>query len=382
MKVAVIGAGFAGVSAAFAARRCGAEVTLVQQGAGASSLYSGGVDGPRLEATQDHGLGELAAALGLRLDARTVIATREGVVRAASGRDGSLLDLAPLAGKRVAVVDVARDDWDGPLLARAFAASAWARATRTRFDLVPLELLEKGHQRRVSPFDFAAGFERAERPAWLAQLLKAHAGPDAWLFGPWLGVRRDLAVELASGAGVPVGEVTSPPGGVAGARFERRRDALLASLQVHVLGARAVRVSFSPDSPDAGVAVLLAGGSELRADALVLACGGFVSGAIGLSGALSGAEPAGFQLEIAGLPPLLAGGGATQPVSSLFGVDLAARGLSSLESVGLPTAASGVLSGASRVFACGDVTGPQPPSVGHALVSGLRAGRAAASVRL
>lgn len=373
MKVVVLGAGFAGVSAAFAARRAGAEVTVVHDVAGASSLYSGVSDAAAPAANLAESLAELAAALGLELDNRTVVATREGIVRPASGRDASLLDLAPLAGKRVAVVDVARDDWDAPLLVRSFAASAWAQSTGTRFELVPLELLEKGHQRRVAPFDFAAGFERAERVGWLTQLLKAHAGPDAWLFGPWLGVRRDLALELSASVGVRVGEVTSPPGGVAGARFERRRDALLAALEARVVAARATHVAAA-----AHVTVQLEAGPELVADALVVACGGVVSGAITLVGALSGSEPSGFQLEIEGLPRLMVAGDVVRPVSSLFGVDLAARGLPLLERVGLQASATGAVRAMPRVWACGDVTAPDPPSVGHALVSGLIAGTAAA----
>lgn len=377
MKLLVVGAGFSGISAALAARRAGASVKLVHGAAGASGLYAGGVDGPALpeQGARAEQLRELAVALGLRLHARTVLATREGVVRAAAGADAALLDLAPLAGKRIALVDVPRDDWDAPLLLRSFAESDWARSTGTRFELVALDLLEKSSQRRVSPFDFATSFERAERPAWLAAVLKDRAGPDAWLFGPWLGVKRDLARELTLAVGVPVGEVTSPPGGVAGARFEARRDALLHALEVEVVVGRAIGLRSSP----ASVALSLEGGSELTADALVLAAGGFVSGALRLSGALSGAEPAGFELSLAGLPPVQAQGEPVRPVSSLFGVDLAARGRQLLERVGLAASARGEVLGASRVFAAGDLLAPEPPSVGHALTSGLEAGTVAAN---
>lgn len=376
MKVVVVGAGFAGLAAALAARRAGAEVSVVQQGAGASALYAGVVDGS-LEPTdeaQRANLTELGRALGLRLHAKSLVATREGVVRAATGADRALLDLTLLAGRRIGVVDVPRDDWDGRLLVRSFATSAWARQTGTRFELVPLELLEKGHQRRVSAYDFAASFERPERPGWLIELLKAHKGPDAWLFGPWLGVTQDLSSQLSSAVGVPVGEVTSPPGGAAGARFELRREQLLRGLEVEVLVERAQRVS----AGEAKVVVSLGAGVELEADAVVLACGGFVSGALELTGSLSGAEQTGFELAIQGLPAVEVRGERGHPVSSLFGVDLAARGRALLERVGLRVDASGHVSGLSRVFAAGDVTAPETPSVGHALRSGLTAGAAAA----
>jgi anaerobic glycerol-3-phosphate dehydrogenase len=376
LKVLVLGAGFAGVSAAFGARRAGAQVSVVHAGPGASALYAGVVDGAAEpgDAARAQLLKELAPALGLRLSAPSMVATREGVVRSAAGADSALLDLAPLAGKRVALVDVPRDDWDGPLLVRSLADSPWARSTATRFELVPLELLEKNSQRRVSPFDFATSFERAERPAWLNALLKSHAGPDAWLFGPWLGVKRDLARELSASVGVPVGEVTSPPGGVAGARFEARRDALLTALEVEVVIGRATSVRQS----EASVALALQDGRELAADVLVLASGGFVSGAVRLGGALSGAEPASFDLSLSGLPALRVRGDYGRSVSSLFGVDLGVRGRRLLEQVGLAVSPQGAVVGASRVFAAGDLLAPAPPSVGHALVSGLRAGAAAA----
>jgi hypothetical protein len=297
------------------------------------------------------------------------------VVRSAQGSDSAVLDLTPLAGKLVGVVDVPRDDWDGPLLTRAYRESDWARSTATRFELVPLELLEKSHQRRVSSFDFALSFERAERPAWLNEVLKAHAGPDAWLFGPWLGVKRPLASELTQSVGVPVGEVTSPLGGVAGARFEDRRDSLLTSLGVEVVQARAVEAR----PADTGVTLRLEDGRELSADVLVVAAGGFVSGALELSGALSGAVPAGFQLALQGLAPVQLRGEPARPISSLHGVDLAAHGRRLLERVGLAVSAEGRTLGAARVFAAGDVLGAPPPSVGQALTSGLRAGSSAAS---
>lgn len=377
MKVLVIGGGFAGVAAAFAARRAGASVTLISHGSGASALYAGAIDGElSLEAAGPRSsLHELGRALGLRFHDRMRLATREGVIRPALGADSALLDLTPLAGKRVALVDVARDDWDAPLLVRSFATSAWARQTETRFELAPLELLEKSHQRRTSSFDFAASFERAERPAWLAEVLKAHAGPDAWLFGPWLGLRRPLAAELSASVGVPVGEVTSPPGGVAGARFEARRDALLAAWGLEAVSEPAARVA----ARGTAVSVTLVSGAELLGDTLVVASGGFVSGALELRGALSGAEPAGFELAIDGLPAVQVRGELGCPVSSLFGVDLASRGRRLLERVGLAVTAEGAVVGAPRVFAAGDVIAPGRPSAAHALVSGLLAGTAAAS---
>ena len=44
MRVAVVGGGIAGLSAAWAARRAGADVTVLFDRPGASSLYSGALD--------------------------------------------------------------------------------------------------------------------------------------------------------------------------------------------------------------------------------------------------------------------------------------------------------------------------------------------------
>jgi anaerobic glycerol-3-phosphate dehydrogenase len=322
-------------------------------------------------------LAELTAALGLDVQGERVVATREGVLRRVTGADQSLLNLAPLAGKRVGVVDVPRDDWDAPLLTRSYAESRWARETGTRFELVPLDLLEKGAQRRVSVHDFAAGFERAERPGWLIEVLKANAGPDGWLFGPWLGIKRQLARELTKAVGVPVGEVTSPPGGAAGARFEVRRDALLEKLGVPAVRSQVLSVA----AHGSGLSLRLAEDPPVNADALVLATGGVAAGGIELSGALSGAEPAGFQLAIGGVGLVVLRREPAGAVSSLFGVDLGARGLGLLERVGLPVDGDGRVSGSDRTFAAGDLLAPEPPSVASALVSGLAAGTRAAIAR-
>ena len=68
---------------------------------------------------------EFSAALGVWDLVPTLrrVATLEGNVRPARGSDRALLDLERCAGKRVAVVDLERDDWDAPLLAKSFAAS-------------------------------------------------------------------------------------------------------------------------------------------------------------------------------------------------------------------------------------------------------------------
>jgi hypothetical protein len=130
-----------------------------------------------------------------------------------------------------------------------------------------------------------------------------------------------------------------------------------------------------------GVSLRFVEGTPVQADALVLATGGVASGGVELSGALSGAEPAGFRLAIGGVGPVVVRREPARPISSLFGVDLEARGLGLLEAVGLALEKDGRVSGSDCTYAAGDLLAPEPPSVAHALVSGLGAGLRAAIAR-
>jgi hypothetical protein len=160
-------------------------------------------------------------------------------VRPALGADDALLELAPLAGRHIAVAEADRDDWDAPLLARTLAASAWAARTKTRFSAVPVRLLRTGHERRIAPYDLAALHDEPSRRAALAEALRAaSAGVDAWLLGPWLGLEPSTVRELRALCPLPLGESTSLMGGAAGARFELSRDRLFAERRRAPSGAR------------------------------------------------------------------------------------------------------------------------------------------------
>ncbi|MFO7180812.1 MAG: FAD-binding protein, partial [Pseudomonadota bacterium] len=230
-SVLVVGAGFAGVAAAWAARQAGARVQVVSAGAGASELYSGLADGAPNAKAQ-----EIASALGLAVHAAPrAVATREGFVRLVLGRDRAVLDLEALSGRTIAVVDLSRDDFDAGLLAKSLEASAWARSTRTRFVAVPVEALESGPERRFPPFDFARVLENPERVRKLARLLaSASAHADGFLLGPWLGIERPVAEELTRLLARPVGETASGPEGAAGARFAVRRRELFGRLEIEL----------------------------------------------------------------------------------------------------------------------------------------------------
>lgn len=389
--VVVIGAGIAGTAAAWAAAKQGARVSVVHDRAGASALYSGALDELEWErASSQHvdtngELGEFAAALGVwQLGSRT-LATREGVLRPALGSDSALLDLTPFAGRRIAVADLERDDWDAPLLARSFSAAHWARSTGTEFAATPVNALRSGHERRIAPYDFAALFDDPTRRLTLAEAIAA-ARPvaNAWLFGPWLGLAPGTAAEIGRLAGVPVGETTSGTGAAAGARFELARDALLAKAGVSV---RRTRVSELSET-SGGFLVETQDDAEpsrrvppIEAKAVVIAVGGVAAGGILLTWEPERAQRSfalGFRAPVA----LALDGEVLAGAGSLYGLSLEARGLGALERVGIALEVRGnalAMGGAPKgLHAAGDIVAGRPRTALEAARSGLSAGAQAA----
>lgn len=368
LPVAVVGAGFAGLAAAWAAARAGRDVVLLDASAGASALYSGIVDGavPAAEAL------ELARLLALDVgSAPRRVATHEGNVRAAAGRDRALLDLEPLAGRRIALLDLGRDDWDAELLARAFSASPWSRRTRTEFVSMRVDALREGVERRIASYDLALRLDDSARVESLAEQMRASAtDAAAWLAPPLLGVRSDVASELGRKLGRPVGETSSTSGGVAGARFELRRDRLVAECGIQALRARVAQVRAE------GAALRVELGAEgFLARSVVLAVGGVAAGGIVL--ASEHGERLSFELSLHADVELQLDGEVCDAGSSSWGPSFARKGLGLLERVGLRADTKGRVSGALPLFAAGDVLAERPRSVLEALGSGTRAGLAA-----
>ena len=369
MKVVVVGAGVAGTAAAWAARRAGAEVAVVHDRAGASALASGAADWDRWQAsTGQHALEAdavaLASALGYSTDP-CLVCTASGVLRPAQGRDRAVLDLAPLAGRRIGVADLARDDWDAELIARALSSSAWARTTETRFAPRALALSDVQH---ASSWDLAARFDDpGEREKLAAELVKGRGEVDAWLCGPWLGTAAGAHEALRQRVELPLGEALSPPGGAAGARFESARDALLEQAGIETRREAVSEVVVGSGRID----VHLAGGERWGADRLVLALGGVAAGGVRLAEAR-----ARFELSLGAPVTLQIDGLSTDAVSTLHGVDFAAHGPALLEQVGIATVGAAAL-GTPSVFVAGDVMADRPRTWLRALVTGLQAGRAA-----
>jgi anaerobic glycerol-3-phosphate dehydrogenase len=396
--VFVIGAGVAGTAAAWAAARAGAKVSVFSDRAGASALYSGALD---LEPWHVSGQAEeralaedrlladaevraFADALGVFRLGRSLLATREGVVRPALGADSALLDLGPLAGRRVGVFDVERDDWDAALLARGFGASRFAERTGTTFVPVVIKMLRAGHERRISAYDLAALHDGEARLAALAEALHAaRAGVDAFLSGPWLGLEPATARALAASVGVPVGETTSKLGGVAGARFERARDRLFGALGIAFSTGRVATVAARGERCVVGMGGAEAPGGEreLECDGVVLATGGVAAGGIVFTWDPERGRR-GFELGLAAPVELELDGERLTGFGSLYGVTLEGSGLDVLDRVGIAARAGGNLvaigTDGARLAAAGDCLAGRPRTALRAVLDGLSAGGAVA----
>lgn len=393
LHVAVIGAGAAGAAAAWALARGGAQVTSFAWQSGATALYSGALDYEPWERSSDPEpldpeLMVFAAALGAwSVGASSCrVATASGVLRSARGVDAALLNLAPLAGARIAVADVPREDWDGALLANALAKSSWARKTRTEFVPVPLAILDSSVESRIPSYDFAALFDDPERAALLCrELVKARHERDAWLLGPWLGTTSEVSERVRQNVELGVGETTSGLGGPAGARFEQARERLFAASNIEARLGEVLQLEprFSGwtvrfrSSPNQSVR----DAETLEVDAVVLATGGVAAGGVRLV-KTDRAEPTRESLGLSLEAPVVfqLDGHLFDGASSLHGIDFQARGAKAIERLGV--AAEGVRAlGQSGLFVAGDVIADRPRTVLEAARSGILVSKALLSPR-
>lgn len=387
--VLVVGGGVAGTAAALAAARAGARVTLLDGGTGASTLATGAVDdapwvhagtavAPVTAAARD--VLDLLGAFALP-DAGARVATTAGVVRPARGHDRGLLDLAPLARKRVAVARCDRPGWD---------ASALARAWGDGFAAVEAAVLRHVDERHLPAADFAARHDEEARLGWMADRLRdalARAGGrfDALLLPPSLGVETEKARALSALLGTPCGEAAALPGGPSGLRFERARDRALAATGVERVAGRVSGVERQANR----WRVTRIGEAPLEAAVVVLAVGGLVGGGLEYSpgeaaeaGVLPPASRPPFRLTL-DVPAARLGvdGRPLEVPGSLFGIPP--------ESLAWPFASEPVIERvgvlvddhgrvAPALYAAGETVADAPRTWLRALEGGARAGSAAA----
>ena len=407
----VIGAGVAGVAAAWSALRQGVKVTLVSRGAGASSLGGGAVDDvpwERLERAAkqlgtDPPAGELdtdvlefSSALGLwevppSGASRPRLATVAGIVRPSRGHDRALLNLELLRGTTVLLPRADRAGWDADAIAAGLSEDPFARACELRFVAIDAPILRFVDEARIGDVDLAARHDDAARLDWLGERLRdavlAAAGggvrAGGVLLGPWLGARSPRAEHLSARSGLPVGEALMGVGSPAGHRFTSARDRLLESLGGNIVPARASSASLINDR---ALVSLEGDAGQLEADVVILALGGLAGGGVVYAPPDSLADVdlpprAGVPFTLSLSAGVTIGGraGALGVTSSLHGpeLDLSAWPMGdrpgALEDVGI--LCRGVRA-APGLFAAGDVVAGRPRTLLEAVASGVRAGRA------
>ena len=404
-RIVVIGAGLAGLAAAWSARRKGHEVTIVSAGVGASALGSGAVDdvpweqlvrssrtlglAPRARPLSDD-LHAFASDLGLWSlddDRLSWIATIAGRLRPARGRDHALLDFAALSGARVLLPRADRAVWDADAIAAGLSDDPFARARRLTFIAADVPVLRFDEERRIADGDLALRHDTEPRLAWLAERLVqglAHTPANAVLVGPWLGAAASRSEALSKRVGVPVGEALCGVGSPAGQRFEAARDRLLAAIGARVIFDRVTTIDRDGDA----LAITLERGASLLVDGAVLAIGGLTSGGLiydppdhSAAADLPSGVRAPFTLSLRAPVTLVAHLGAdpftSEATSSMHGpaIDTTAwpRGdrAGMLESAGIHCKGTHAAEG---ITAAGDVVAGRPRTALEAVAAGIRAG--------
>jgi glycerol-3-phosphate dehydrogenase subunit B len=408
VAVVVVGAGVSGTAAAVAAARLGAAVTVIDTGAGASSLATGALDFAWGSPSRDRHLAsdrETARPADLSPSSRDVfdalgvyvlpsrparLVTTAGAVREARGHDAALLDAASIdvartSGRRIGVVRCSRPGWDADALAAAWG-SAWVA--------IDARVLRYADERGLPDADFAARHDDDERLGWLAERLREAlssraegGGLGGIVLPPSLGVDRPRSQALSERVGAPCGEAVGMPGGPAGLRFERARDRAFEATGIARTRARVRRA----EATGGAWRVTTDDDEAFTARAVVLATGGLLGGGIeyapseaSLASALPSAARAPFRATIDAPVVLGAHGQPLEVPGSLFGIEpermawpFASGG--ALERAGVLIADDGACLRAPRgLFAAGELVADGPRTWLHALTSGALAGAYAA----
>jgi glycerol-3-phosphate dehydrogenase subunit B len=327
------------------------------------------------------------------------LATNAGILRPARCRDRALLDLEPLRGRRIEVLDLGRAGWDAPALAHAWSSSHWARQSRTEFRAVapPAAGVPGGLDalRFLPDLELAA---RADDVGWAGAfgelLARAGDGASPLLLGPWLGLQPASLDRIREVARRPLGETLSEPGGAAGARFEAARELWLGRSQVRTVRGHVASLTASP----AGFAVTGQWDTdshpfERPCAEVILALGGVAGGGIrflwdlalssttpAAAAALAGSDARSFSLSLRAPLPLRLDGREVALESGVLGADLQSLGRDALERVGIAVDEE-QQSGLPGLWAAGDVVADRPRTALEAIGAGISAARSACRVR-
>ncbi len=239
-RVAVIGAGICGLSAAWTLASAGVTVEVISRGSGATEQSSGAWDDcsdPRARNPEDTSwMSELDFVT--HESQPVVVASNVGVVRSAVAVNSAILRLSDFQQQIIGVLDVGRDDFDAHWLARSWSEQPWATATGTRF--VPIEL-DGVFDSTETKWPLAAFCrildqeERVRRAERALSALEPRLGDVRVLLGgPWLGTRPvgDFPVGRLLRRSVPWFEVLHGLEGPFGSRFVQLRASMLGKLGV------------------------------------------------------------------------------------------------------------------------------------------------------
>ena len=398
-SVVVIGSGISGAAAALAAANAGASIRVLTGAAGASVLSGGALDFAEWSSDTPRGkLNEVAekafSALdfGSLPDEGILAATTAGIVRPAAGADHALLDLDRVGRGAVLVPRGDHPNWDAPVLARCWGASAVAAARAVSFVALDAQLNRFKDERVLADAEIAARHDDEARLDWLAErireILSRNPGFVGVILPPWLGTKKSLADILSKKVGIRCGEALTGLAGPSGARFVSARDRAFAKASIDVISGWAT----SARASKSGWRVDLEDGTSLDADAVILATGGLVGGGLAYSPAASavGAElppnaTATIRSTVACDVVLGERGEPVGPPSSFFGAQPEAIAWpfardAWIERVGILVDDLGRARGAGgSLFACGDALADRPRAWLDALASGARAGANAAA---
>jgi anaerobic glycerol-3-phosphate dehydrogenase len=359
VDVVIVGAGVAALAAALAAREAGASVRLVGGPRGLSHLASGVWDRGDLtrvpaplraalaSARRDAERAVLRAlggyrAIPFRAGDRPLVATAEGTLRRVLTAERNVLDLAPLADARVAVVGIPTLPHADPrALARSLDEDSVRRGDQRRFFAVELEHGRRAHDVLLGGPELARAHDVPRARDRLATAIAraiAELPCQAVLLPPILGSSGDgVTSHLERALGRPVGELVQGRS-IQSERVVQRLEVALDALDPARLRADAESLSISDLHVE-----LRAARTRVHARAAVLCTGRELAGGLagGRATLLDLEAPDGLAVD-AGGRVLVRGA----PAARVFAGGTVTRGLDPARGVGLGlVAASGWLAG-------------------------------------